>query len=35
MISGKGPSKPSEYNLAGHVDAKVIRTIADWIQGKP
>jgi alpha-beta hydrolase superfamily lysophospholipase len=32
FISGRGPSLPAEYFVAGHVDVAVIRDIAAWIE---
>lgn len=32
MIAGKGPSRPQEYQQAGHVDAAVIHDVAQWIR---
>jgi len=32
FIAGRGPSQPSEYFIAGHVDAAVIRDITAWIR---
>jgi dienelactone hydrolase len=31
FVPGSGPSTPAEYQRPGHVDASVIRDIADWI----
>lgn len=31
FLAGTGPSLPSEYYVAGHVDAAVVRDIAEWI----
>jgi dienelactone hydrolase len=31
FVTGSGKSKPSEYEQPGHVDAKVIDDIAEWI----
>jgi uncharacterized protein len=35
FIAGSGPSMPSEYGVAGAVDAQVISDIADWILALP
>jgi dienelactone hydrolase len=32
FIPGKGPSTPSEYQKAGHVDETVIKDITNWIE---
>ncbi len=32
FIPGKGPSTPSEYQKAGHVDETVIKDIINWIE---
>jgi hypothetical protein len=31
FATGEGMATPAEYNSAGHVSAKVIADIADWI----
>ncbi len=31
FIPGRGQSKPSEYQIPGHVDLMVIQDIADWV----
>jgi uncharacterized protein len=31
FIAGEGKSTPQEYNIEGHVDVDVIKTIIDWI----
>lgn len=33
FIAGEGPSKPSEYQLPGSLDAKVVKDISEWING--
>ncbi|MEM7160523.1 MAG: alpha/beta fold hydrolase [Myxococcota bacterium] len=33
MMAGEGEPNPSEYQTPGHVDAKVIDVMADWIVG--
>jgi len=33
FIAGAGPSRPAEYQVAGHVDEAVIRDIAAWVLG--
>ena len=33
FIAGTGPSRPAEYQVAGHVDEAVIRDIAAWVLG--
>jgi pimeloyl-ACP methyl ester carboxylesterase len=35
FIAGEGASTPQEYFEAGHVDARVIDDVADWILDKP
>jgi pimeloyl-ACP methyl ester carboxylesterase len=35
FFSGAGPSKPSEYEPAQHVDATVVVDIAGWITDEP
>ena len=34
LIAGEGPSKPADYEKAGHVDEQVIRDIADFVTPK-
>ena len=34
MIPGQGKPDPAEYQRAGHVDARVIKDIADWIEAR-
>ena len=35
FMSGTGKSTPAEYQKVGHVDAQVVRDIAEWIAATP
>jgi pimeloyl-ACP methyl ester carboxylesterase len=35
FIDGSGPSSPLDYDQPGHVDPKVIATIASWVKSRP
>jgi fermentation-respiration switch protein FrsA (DUF1100 family) len=35
MLAGSGPSRPSEYAIAGHVDGAVIGDLAAWVHALP
>jgi dienelactone hydrolase len=35
FCAGQGPSGPAEYQRPGHVDGRVIETIAQWISAAP
>lgn len=35
FMMGSGPSRPGEYQRAGHVAEEVINAVADWIIGTP
>ncbi len=32
MIKGSGPSTPTEYMTAGHVDERIIQAVAEWVE---
>jgi hypothetical protein len=32
FVTGTGPSLPTDYAKPGHVDAQVVRDIAEWVQ---
>jgi len=34
FIDGTGPPSPLDYDKPGHVDPKVISTIASWVKSK-